>query len=100
VTTIENPQKQKRIDLWILEDLKKSGLDIENFPVEPLKSESELKERLGFTSIEDKAGNWVNIIEIGGYWIPYPNVPDYYRLKLKNKIGDAKYLSRKGGGMV
>jgi len=99
VTKIENYRKQQRIDSWIIEDLAKSGLNSDNFLIEPLTSETELKERLGFTSIQDKAENWVKIIEIGGYWIPYPNSPSYYRLKLKQPIegkdGSIKYLSPK-----
>ncbi|MAT40551.1 MAG: hypothetical protein CL946_13220, partial [Ectothiorhodospiraceae bacterium] len=73
---------------WIIQDLKASGLSPLDFPVEPLTSESELEERLGRTTF-----NGVRLIEIGGYWIPYPNVPGYYRLKLREQIKGAKYLS-------
>ncbi|MGE5446214.1 MAG: DUF3854 domain-containing protein [Ignavibacteriales bacterium] len=90
---------------WIKDDLEKSGLTVDVFPVEPLRSETELQERLGFTVIQDELGNWIKIIGIGGYWIPYPNVPGYYRLKLRYAIqtenGTAKYLSplkKKGFG--
>ena len=78
---------------WILKDLAKSGLTLKNFPIEPLTSEQELRERLGFTSI---AGT--PIITVSGYWILYPNIPGFYRLKLKEKIGEIKYLSPKGAG--
>ncbi|MGE5445247.1 MAG: hypothetical protein ACM3SR_11715 [Ignavibacteriales bacterium] len=83
----------KQFDDWDIKDLADSGLTPENFTVDPLRSEAELEARLGFTSI----GN-ISIIDIGGYWIPYPNVPKYYRLKLREKIGDAKYLSPKDKG--
>ena len=73
---------------WITRDLRASGLSLQDFPVEPLTSESELEERLG-----RKTFNGVRLIEVGGYWIPYPNVPGYYRLKLKEQIEGAKYLS-------
>jgi len=96
--SIENHKEQKRIESWIIEDLNKSGLTLDNFYIEPLTSEIELKERLGFMSLPDKDKYWTKIIEIGGYWIPYSNIPDYYRLKLRKEIGDAKYLSRKSGG--
>ena len=33
---------------WVLEDLRKSGLTVHNFTIEPLRNENELKERLGF----------------------------------------------------
>lgn len=87
-------------DKWIIKDLAKSGLTPENFTVEPLRSGAEPKERLGFTAVKDELGNWVKIIDIGGYWIPYPNVPGYYRLKLQREIIDQegnniKYLSPK-----
>ncbi|MGE5443209.1 MAG: DUF3854 domain-containing protein [Ignavibacteriales bacterium] len=82
----------------MIEDLAKSGLPPDKFIIEPLKTEAELEERLGFTALTDHKGNWIKIIDIGGYWISYPNVPGYYRLKLKEKIGDAKYLSPKDRG--
>jgi len=90
---IKSPGVQAGAHTWMQKDLQKSGLSIENFTIEPLKGEAELRERLGFTSISGTP-----IATVGGYWISYPNVPDYYRLKLRDKIGDAKYLSRKGGG--
>lgn len=77
---------------FIQQDLAKSGLPLESFPVTPLSSEIELMDRLGFKFIGEK-----RIMDIGGYWIPFPNVPGYYRLKLRSKIGDAKYLSPKNG---
>lgn len=80
-------------DDWIIEDLTKSGLTPTDFTVEPLRSEAELKERLGFTLL-----GTTPIISVGGYWVAYPNVPGYYRLKLKREIIDSeghkiKYLS-------
>src|SRR3990167_7750130 len=90
----------RNMDDWTLADLKKSGLTVNNFCTEPLTSEIELKDRLGFTHIGE-----VSIVEVGGYWIPYPKFSDYYRLKLKRPIdtkdGRAKYLSpgkKKGFG--
>lgn len=81
------------LDNWSIEDLASSGLTPDDFSIEPLKTEVELEEHLGFTALADHNGNLIKIIDIGGYWIPYTNVPGYYRLKLKEKIGDAKYLS-------
>jgi uncharacterized protein DUF3854 len=83
------------LDSWIIEDLNKSGLTSANFSVEPLRSEKELKERLGVTRIKGKSGKLHRIIDIGGYWIPYPNIPGYYRLKLKRAITDSKGNKRK-----
>lgn len=82
------------IPAWLLEDLHNSGLGLDNFPIEPLRSKDELMERLGFHQI-----GGTEIMDNGGYWIPYPNVPDCYRLKLKHPIetdnGKVKYLSPK-----
>ena len=79
---------------WILKDLAKSGLIPENFQFKPLTSEDELMDRLGFHKI---AG--LELIKIGGYLIPYPNVEDSYRTKLKHPIETdnvrVKYLSPK-----
>ena len=87
----------KNLDAWILKDIENSGLDLSNFPVEPLKNEDELRERLGFT----KVGPF-KIIGIGGYWISYPGLDYYWRLKLKTTISTSeskvKYLSPKGSG--
>lgn len=90
----------RQFDDWIMEDLAKSGLTPETINVELLLSEQQLQERLGFTAIKDKSGNWIKIYGIGAYWIPYPNVPGYYRLKLHRGIMDEqgnniKYLSPK-----
>jgi len=85
---------KQQIPEWIGNDLKKSGLKPEDFAIEPLQSKEELIDRLGFAHID---GN--SILRIGGYWIPYPNAPDYHRLKLKHPIetdnGKVKYLSPK-----
>ena len=78
---------------WIIEDLARSGLTVETFPVTPLKSEGELTRRLGFSKMGE-----VSILKIEGYWIPYPNVPGFNRLKLREPINGAKYLSPKDGG--
>lgn len=95
----ENPGRETELDDWIIEDLAKSGLTADNFEVEPLISEAELEEQLGVTKTKDISGNWIRILEIGGYWIPYPNVSGYYRLKLRREIqtqeGKVKYLSPK-----
>ena len=78
---------------WIIEDLQKSGLDLTTFPVTPLTSESEL---IGF--LGDSGWSPRQLIETGGYFIEYPNVPGFKRLKLRKEIGSAKYLSPKGKG--
>ena len=58
------------IPAWLLEDLHNSGLGLDNFPIEPLRSKDELMERLGFHQI-----GGTEIMDNGGYWVPYPNVP-------------------------
>ena len=91
---IKSPSVQAGADTWIQNDLHKSGLPIEKFTIEPLKGEAELMERLGFATF-----NGTPIEKVGGYWIPYPNIPNYYRLKLRSPIetkdGKIKYLSPK-----
>lgn len=98
----ENPTGGAGLSEWIIEDLKKSGLTPTNFTIESIESEEEIQARLGFTALKNKAGEWVNIIEVGGYWIPYSNVPNFYRLKLRYPVetenGTVKYLSPKGAG--
>jgi len=78
---------------WILDDLSKSGISPSDIRIIPLTNEEELKTYLGFASINGK-----RIFDIGGYFMPYPNVPGYCRFKLKEKIEDIKYLSPKGAG--
>ena len=73
---------------WIIDDLAKSGLTLEDFPVILLQDDAKLFSILGFTEFEDR-----KILEVGGYFIPYPNVPGFSRLKLKESIGKCKYLS-------
>lgn len=84
---------------WIHIDLELSGLKSEDFNYEVPKDVYELKERLGFCSLRDKSNNTVWLMDLGGYWIPYPNNPGYFRLKLKSPIeaddGTVKYLSPK-----
>lgn len=82
-----------QVQQFIQEDLFKSGLTPKDFKVEPLLSEEQLWSRLGFASIDG-----TRIMDVGGYWIPFPNVPNYYRLKLRREIKDEnghhiKYLS-------
>ena len=67
---IKSPGVRAGAHTWIEKDLQKSGLSNENFTIEPLKGEAELMERLGFTSIPG-----TSIMTVGGYWIPYTNVP-------------------------
>ncbi len=94
MTESANTYKPYEESSWIHDDLEKSGLTTKDFTIEPLKNKNELVERLGF----DKLGV-TKIIDVGGYWIPYPNFPVYYRLKLKHPIetdnGRVKYLSPK-----
>jgi len=89
---IKSPGVQAGAHTWMQKDLQKSGLSIENFTIEPLKREAELWERLGSAPISR-----TRILTVGGYWIPYPNAPGYYRLKLKTPIvtekDTIKYLS-------
>ncbi len=82
---------------WINIDLGLSGLKAKDFKQEELKDVSELKKRLGRCTIADKSGNRIQLMDIGGYWIPYPNAPGFYRFKLKSPVetrdGKVKYLS-------
>lgn len=85
--------KYSNIEKFIQEDLRKSGLTLKDFPVTPLLGEDELLNRLGFKFVGEK-----RIIDIGGYWIEFPNEPGYYRLKLMKEVKDEeghkiKYLS-------
>ena len=82
------PNEPSGLAQWIIDDLDKSGLSVDYFGIDVLTSETELKDRLGFTHIGKES-----ILEVGGYWISYPNVPGYCRLKLKEQIEGAKYLS-------
>lgn len=95
---IEKPNLSQLPD-WIISDLDKSGLTPDNFRIELLKDMPEIKKRLGFYTIKDISGKYVKFRENDGYWIPYPNAPDYYRLKLRSPIntnnGIIKYLSPK-----
>ena len=92
-SSVKKPKQSQLLD-WMVLDLRNSGLSPEEFKIEPLKDERELKERLGFTKI----GN-TKIIDVSGYWMPYPNAHGYHRLKLKHPIetdeGRVKYLSPK-----
>jgi len=46
-------KSKEQIPERILNDLKKSGLRPEDFAIEPLRSEEELIDRLGFTQIRE-----------------------------------------------
>jgi hypothetical protein len=80
---------------WILEDLRRSGLvdetifemKIEEVPQGPAGIEK-LKAILGFAAWD--GDNIPRLTQ--SYIIPYP-AQGFYRVKLKNKLGDAKYLS-------
>jgi hypothetical protein len=71
--------------------LEKSGIEEKDFPIIPLKSETELKEIIGFTKFKN-----TSILDSGGYFIPYPLQEGYFRLKLRYPIEGVKYLSPQG----
>ena len=71
--------------------MERSGIEEDDFPVIPLKNENELKEIIGFTTFRN-----TSIVDVGGYFIPYPLQEGYFRLKLKYPIDGVKYLSPKG----
>lgn len=54
-------------------------------------NEDELKEIIGFVKFKN-----ISILDIGGYFIPYPLQKEYLRLKLRHPIEGVKYLSPKG----
>jgi len=89
----KEPSRHNQFPDWIKTDLGKSGLDYADIHVMPLRNEEELNDNLGYLTMHDE-----RIIDVGGYWIPYPNVHGYKRLRLKRKIGDAKYLSPSNAG--
>lgn len=81
---------------WMIKDLRDSGLSdttILEMRLEEIKGQKgneRLKEILGFLHIENHS-----ILQLSEcYLIHYPN-NGFCRLKLQNKIGDAKYLSPK-----
>jgi len=92
-TSVEKAIQRPLLD-WMVLDLRNSGLSPEEFKIELLKDERELKERLGFTTFPG-----IPLISVSGYWIKYPKVEGYHRLKLKNEIktenGTVRYLSPK-----
>ena len=53
---------------WIMHDLDKSGLTPDEFRIIPLTSNDQLTKYLGYTSFQGKS-----ILELGGYFIDYPN---------------------------
>lgn len=71
--------------------MEKSGIDEKDFPIIPLKTEKELKTIIGFSKFKNTL-----ILDIGGYFIPYPLQEGYFRLKLRYPIEGVKYLSPKG----
>lgn len=71
--------------------MEKSGIEKKDFSVIPLKSKTELKEIIGFTKFKN-----ISILDVGGYFIPYPLQKGYSRLKLRYPIDGVKYLSPKG----
>ena len=90
---MSNPTSRPSSPTFVFADLQKSGLTMEDFFIEFIKDEAQIRQRLGFTSF-----GGTPILPSAAYWISYPNKPGYYRLKLREKIGDAKYLSPKESG--
>jgi|GEM_PF-4895526 len=95
---ISSQKGGRNLSAWILKDLQKSGLSDETIVemgIEELKGvhgTERLKDVLGFSHIDNQG-----ILQISdGYLIPYP-CPDFARVKLRIKIGDARYLSPKKG---
>lgn len=80
-----------RIDKWIVDDLAKSGLTTDDIKIIPLTCENQSKNMLGRTHFDGKS-----LLEIGGYFIPYPNHTDFYRFKIKTPIDKTKYISKYG----
>ena len=76
------------MESWIINDLSKSGLTIDDIEIDALLSESQLTEHLGRTEFGGES-----LINNGGYFILYPNCKNYRRLKLKSPIGKVKYLA-------
>jgi len=79
---------KSEFEKWILDDLQKSGLTTDDIDIIPLTSEDQLKKNLGITHFKGKS-----LLDVGGYFIKFPNHKDYYRLKLKTPIGKVKYIA-------
>jgi predicted P-loop ATPase len=95
---------ENSLSLWIIEDLKKSGLNdetIASMGIEEIKNEirgtslvwkaeERLKAILGFSNFD----NLPILDQTKAYAIPYPN-GNFTRVKLEIPLGEAKYLSPK-----
>lgn len=86
----------KYLSEWIIADLERSGpeesiiLEMGIEEIKGAKGKARLKEILGFSSIDNQ-----EILQMTDcYLIPYPD-GKFIRVKLRQKIGDAKYLSPK-----
>jgi len=88
--------KGKYLSDWIIDDLERSGIEesiILEMGIEEIKGpkgKERLKETLGFSSMDKQ-----EILQMSDcYMIPYPD-EKFIRVKLRQKIGDARYLSPK-----
>jgi len=79
------------MDNWIIKDLEKSGISMEDIDVEAVESEAQLIKYLGRAHF-----NGESLLDNGGYFIKYLGIPDYVRLKLKTPIGKVKYIAPDG----
>lgn len=80
---------------WILDDLRRSGLDDDTIAlmgVYPVTDPKELKKILGFSSL----GGHGILRTTRAYAIPYPGLDDFIRVKLDPPLNRRKYLSPKG----
>jgi len=94
VTTFQSLRKRSSsLENWIKEDLAKSGLINDEIQIRPLLSEVQLQEYLG-----RKHFNGESLIDVGGYFIEFPNCSNYQRLKLKTPIGKVKYIAPDNSG--
>lgn len=90
--SVESSNILTNIEKWIISDLEKSGLNTSVFPVVPIVRKQQL-ENFGYEPQFIQ-----QILSTGAYGIQYPNCNGYMRLKLRQNIGDAKYLGPKGAG--
>jgi len=81
-------KRSSSLENWIKEDLAKSGLTNDEIQIRPLLSEVQLQKYLG-----RKHFNGKSLIDVGGYFIEFPNCSNYQRLKLKTPIGKVKYIA-------
>lgn len=87
--------KEESLSDWIIKDLRKSGIDdkhIKKMGIEPVLEQKQL-DSLNI-SRKVAGASWMQNTE--GYFIPYLQTKSYARVKLRDKLGEQKYISPSG----